>query len=76
VIADQGPGLPGAMAALLDQAGPAPTSLPESKGLGIWTTSQLIRRLGGRAGVEYPGLGTRVIVNLPIKSGETLNVAA
>ena len=75
-ITDQGPGLPEAMAALLNQAAPAPTSSPDSKGLGIWTTSQLIRRLGGRVKVEYPGVGTRVVVNLPVKSGETLNVAA
>ena len=75
-VTDQGPGLPEAMAALLNQAAPAPTSSPESKGLGIWTTSQLIRRLGGRVEVEYPGVGTRVVVNLPIKSGEALYVAA
>jgi len=75
-IADQGPGLPKDMAALLDQVAPAPTPSPQSKGLGLWTTGQLVRRLGGHIGVEHPGIGTRVVINLPIKSGEALDVAA
>jgi signal transduction histidine kinase len=75
-IADQGPGLPKDMAALLDQVAPAPTPSAQSKGLGLWTTGQLVRRLGGHIGVEHPGVGTRVVVNLPIKSGEALYVAA
>ena len=74
VIGDQGPGLPKDMAALLTRAGAGPTPLPESKGLGLWTTGELVRRLGGRVEVEYPGIGTRVVVNLPIKSGGTLHV--
>jgi signal transduction histidine kinase len=75
-VADHGPGLPKDMAALLDQIAPAPTPSPQRKGLGLWTTGQLVRRLGGHIGVEHPGIGTRVVVNLPIKSGESLNVAA
>jgi signal transduction histidine kinase len=75
-VADQGPGLPKDMAALLDQVAPAPTPSPQRKGLGLWTTGRLVRRLGGHIGVEHPGVGTRVVVNLPIKSGEALDVAA
>ena len=75
-VADQGPGLPKDMAALLDQVAPAPTPSPQRKGLGLWTTGQLVRRLGGHIGVEHPGVGTRVVINLPIKSGEALDVAA
>ena len=75
-VADQGPGLPKDMAALLDQVAPAPTPSPQRRGLGLWTTGQLVRRLGGHIGVEHPGVGTRVVVNLPIKSGESFNVAA
>ena len=75
-VADQGPGLPKDMAALLDQVAPAPTPSPQRKGLGLWTTGQLVRRLGGHIGVEHPGVGTRVVVYLPIKSGEALDVAA
>jgi signal transduction histidine kinase len=75
VVADHGSGLPADMAALLhhDAAAPAPS---KSKGLGLWTTGDLVRRLGGRIDVEYPGVGTRVTVNLPIGLTETLHVAA
>jgi signal transduction histidine kinase len=75
-VADRGPGLPEDMAALLHQDAPAPAPSPESKGLGLWTTGDLVRRLGGRVDVEYPGVGTRLVVNLPIRLGEALDVAA
>jgi signal transduction histidine kinase len=75
-VADQGPGLPKDMAGLLRQDAPAPAPSPDSKGLGLWTTGQLVRRLGGRINVEYPGIGTRVVVHLPVGSGEALNAAA
>jgi signal transduction histidine kinase len=74
-VADRGPGLPEDMAALLHQDAPAPAPSPESKGLGLWTTGDLVRRLGGRVEVEYPGVGTRVVVNLPIGL-EAFDVAA
>jgi signal transduction histidine kinase len=75
VVADQGAGLPGDMAALLhqDAAAPAPS---ENKGLGLWTTGDLVRRLGGRIDVEYPGVGTRVVVSLPVASREMPRVDA
>jgi signal transduction histidine kinase len=75
-ITDQGPGLPKDMAALLYRDVPAPTSGQESKGLGLWTTGDLVRRLGGRIDIEHPGIGTRVVVNLPVGLKETLHVAA
>jgi len=73
-VADRGPGLPKDMAALLHQDALAPP--PETKGLGLWTTGDLVRRLGGHIDVEYPGVGTRVVVNVPVGLGEALDVAA
>ena len=75
-VADRGPGLPEDMAALLHQDAPVPAPSPESKGLGLWTTGDLVRRLGGRVDIEYPGVGTRVVVKLPVRLGEALDVAA
>jgi len=73
-IADHGRGLPEDMAALLHQS--APALAPECKGLGLWTTGDLVRRLGGRVEVEYPAAGTRVVVTLPVGLREGLDVAA
>jgi signal transduction histidine kinase len=73
-IADRGRGLPEDLAALLDQDALAPA--PEGKGLGLWTTGDLVRRLGGCVAVEYPGIGTRIVINLPVGLGEVLDVAA
>jgi signal transduction histidine kinase len=73
-VADSGRGLPADMAALLHQDAFAPS--PESRGLGLWTTGDLVRRLGGRVDVEYPGVGTRVVVNLPVGLREALHVPA
>ena len=75
-VADNGPGLPEEMAALLDQAAPATGRLQQSKGLGLWMTGHLIRRLGGRADVEYPDVGTRVVVSLPAAPREVFDAAA
>jgi signal transduction histidine kinase len=75
-VADEGPGLPDDMAALLDRGGLAAAPSPESKGLGLWMTGQLIHRLDGRADVEYPGVGTRVVVTLPVLLKEALDAAA
>jgi signal transduction histidine kinase len=74
-VADEGPGLPEEMAALLYRAVPETARAQESKGLGLWMTGHLIRRLGGRADVEHPGIGTRVIVSLPIVQKELLDAA-
>jgi signal transduction histidine kinase len=75
-VADSGRGLPEEMAALLHQDAPAPAPSPETKGLGLWTTGDLVRRLGGRVDVEYPGVGTRVVVNLPAGLGEAHHAPA
>jgi signal transduction histidine kinase len=75
-VSDRGPGLPEDKAALLHQDAPAPAPSPGSKGLGLWTTADLVRRLGGRVVVEYPGVGTRVVINLPVGLRESLDVAA
>jgi signal transduction histidine kinase len=75
-VADDGCGLPEEMAALLDQAAPATGTAQRSKGLGLWTTGHLIRSLGGHAVVEYPGIGTRVVVSLPVAPKEVFDAAA
>jgi signal transduction histidine kinase len=75
-VADEGPGLPDDMAALLDRGALATAPSPESKGLGLWMTGQLIHRLDGRADVEYPGVGTRVVVTLPVLLEEALDATA
>ena len=74
-VTDSGPGLPEDMAELLHQDALAPPS-PGSKGLGLWTTGHLIGRLGGQVGVEYPGIGTRVVVNLPVAAREAFHAPA
>jgi signal transduction histidine kinase len=74
-ISDEGPGLPTELAAFLEQAdGPAPSR--DSKGLGLWTTAHLVRRLGGRVTVERPGTGTRVVVTLPVGRAKEARHAA
>jgi signal transduction histidine kinase len=75
-VADEGPGLPEDMATLLDQGAPVTAPSLGSKGLGLWMTGQLIHRLDGRADVEYPGVGTRVVVTLPVLLKEALDAAA
>ena len=50
--------------------------MQQCKGLGLWMTGYLIRRLGGRAEVEYPGVGTRVVVSLPVMPNEAFDAAA
>jgi signal transduction histidine kinase len=76
-VADEGPGLPAEMAALLERAAPTAAPSAESKGLGLWMTGHLIQRLGGHADIEYPGVGTRIVVTLPAQSkNEALDAAA
>jgi signal transduction histidine kinase len=75
VVTDEGPGLPEDMIALLDQPSPVTAGSQENKGLGLWMTGHLIHRLGGHAEVEYPGVGTRIVVTLPVTSKEMLDAA-
>ena len=74
-VTDEGQGLPEDMTALLDQANAATASHKECKGLGLWMTGQLIHRLGGRAEVEYPAVGTRIVVMLPVARQESPDAA-
>ena len=75
VVADAGPGLPDEMAALLRAAVESSAPARESKGLGLWTTGRLIRRLNGAVTVERPGIGTRIVVTLPITGEEARHAA-
>ena len=68
VVADEGPGLSNDMAALLSSAEQIAAPSRESKGLGLWTTGTLIKRLNGAASIERPGGGTRIVITLPIGS--------
>lgn len=67
-VSDEGPGLPQDMAALLSPAGRIIAPSRESKGLGLWTTGNLIKQLNGVAAVEWRDTGTRIVVTLPIKT--------
>jgi len=67
-VSDEGPGLPQDMAALLTSAGRIAAPSRESKGLGLWTTGNLIKRLNGVAAVERRETGTRIVVTLPVKT--------
>ena len=67
-VSDEGPGLPQDMAALLTSAGRIAAPSREGKGLGLWTTGNLIKRLNGVAAVERRDTGTRIVVTLPIKT--------
>jgi len=58
-VADSGPGLPEDMAALLHRDVLPPLPSPESRGLGLWTTGNLVHRLGGHVDIEYPGVAGR-----------------
>lgn len=74
-VSDEGPGLPKEMAALLYQTAPATGRMPETKGLGLWMSGHLIRRLGGHAEVKYPGVGTQITITLPIASTQARDAA-
>jgi signal transduction histidine kinase len=74
-VSDEGSGLPAEIAALLDQTAPVTGRMQENKGLGLWMTGHLIRRLGGRAKVDYPGVGTRVVVSVPVASEQVRHAA-
>lgn len=66
VVQDQGPGIPQEVAAQL--RGDTVSALTEGKyGLGAWTVSTLLKRLGGKVEiVTLGGRGTRVSVVLPL----------
>ena len=73
-ITDSGPGLPAAFAAMLERSADAMLP-PGEHGLGIWTSSRLIKAAGGRFEVGYPdGGGTRIIV--PRRDEEALDEVA
>ena len=74
-VSDEGSGLPAEMAALLDQTAPVTGRMQENKGLGLWMTGHLIRRLGGRAKIEHEGVGTRVVVSVPVASEQVRHAA-
>ncbi len=68
VIADQGGGMPAAMAAILERSGPPET--PPGRGLGLWTAATLWQRIGGRIEVENGETrGTRILLVAPVAVG-------
>ena len=74
-IADQGPGIPAEMAALLGPVDQVAAPPRRGQGLGLWTTGQLVRRLRGAVAVERPAAGTRIVVTLPIAGEGTRHAA-
>jgi signal transduction histidine kinase len=75
IVTDQGSGIPKKLGSLLEQVASGNAPWPETKGLGLWTTGHTVHRLGGSIEVQYPGLGTRVIVTLPIRAEEIMHAA-
>ncbi len=62
-VADEGPGLPPAMAAILDM----PTAMPPagSRGLGLWTAARAARSLDGRIRRQAGFGGTILVLEIP-----------
>ena len=75
VIADQGPGLPPDMAALLARATPgAPNA---AIGLGLWTASRLLVRINGHVEIDCgPEVGTTLTIAIPVAASEVLHAVA
>lgn len=66
-VGDRGPGLPESVRARLFE--PFVTTKAEGTGLGLYTSHQLARELGGSLGVEdVVGGGTRMVLTLPRSS--------
>jgi signal transduction histidine kinase len=75
-ITDEGPGLPEEMATLIRRSDHLAAPPGGSAGLGLWTTTRLVRDLGGRIEFEAGPGGTRIRVTLPIQETEVLHAIA
>ncbi len=65
-VIDQGPGLPGPLAASLEQGEPP----AQGAGLGVAVVVRLVQRLRGRVAVRaHSGQGTRIALELPFDEG-------
>lgn len=75
-VADRGPGLPEAIAAILESDGKDVAPPAEGRGLGAWMVSRLVAELGGRvrADARRDG-GTRIEVTVPLKGEDLRHVA-
>ena len=66
-VSDQGPGMPAAVAAILESDGRAEPPPGEGTGLGAWMVSRLVRELDGRVRVSLrPEGGTAVEIAIPV----------
>lgn len=75
-VTDEGPGLPAALARMLEE--PAAFAAPPdgTAGLGLWTCVRLVVRLGGYIKVRRPGTGTEIAVSIPFAMEERLDAVA
>jgi signal transduction histidine kinase len=76
-VSDQGPGMPAAVAAVLEGDGVAEPPPGEGTGLGAWMVSRLVRQLDGAVQVRArPEGGTQVEIMIPVRDeGATRHVA-
>ena len=76
VIVDSGPGLPETFAAMLERTADARLS-PDGHGLGLWTSSRLVKGMGGWFQIGYPeDGGTQVTVIVPVYGEGVLDEVA
>lgn len=76
-IADNGPGMPEAVADLLRDA--TPDTMPPSgtTGLGAWTAARVILKMGGYFEVSTsPSAGTDIHIYIPLRSREDIHAVA
>ena len=68
-VADDGPGIPGTEAAVIERG--EETQLEHGSGLGLWLVNWVVTRYGGSCQVEGCDDGTTVTVRLPAVDEET-----
>ncbi len=75
-VADEGPGLPEALARMLQEPATFVAPPEGTTGLGLWTCVRLVVRLGGYIKVSQPGAGTEIAVSIPFAMEERLDAVA
>ncbi len=75
-ISDEGPGLPAALARMLEEPAAFVAPPEGTPGLGLWTCVRLVVRLGGYIRVRRPATGTEIAVSIPFAIKERLDAVA
>lgn len=75
-IADEGPGMPPDIAPMLGDSAGQMLPPPGVQGLGLWTATRLMRRLGGRFELMTGATGTTIEIVLPLAERRFADAAA